>query len=62
MKNMERKKKGEKNKQENAHLQSHNTTCNLYTKSVVSILNGCGDIFDEKSGEKETRTNVGKNK
>ena len=24
---------------------------NLYTKSEVSILNGCGDIFDEKSEE-----------
>ena len=28
---------------------------NLYTKFEVSILNGCGDIFDEKSGEKEKR-------
>ena len=35
---------------------------NLYTKFEVSILNGCGGIFDEKSGEKEKRTNVGKNK
>ena len=26
---------------------------NLYTKFEVSILKGCGDIFDEKSGEKE---------
>ena len=26
---------------------------NLYTKFEVSILNCCGDIFDEKSGEKE---------
>ena len=26
---------------------------NLYTKFEVSILNGCGDIFDETSGEKE---------
>ena len=26
---------------------------NLYTKFEVSILNGCKDIFDEKSGEKE---------
>ena len=33
---------------------------NLYTKFEVSILNGCKDIFDEKSGEKEKRTNVGK--
>ena len=35
---------------------------NLYTKFEVSILNGCGDIFDEISGEKEKRTNIGKNK
>ena len=35
---------------------------NLYTKFEVSILYGCGDIFDEKSGEKEKRTNIGKNK
>ena len=26
---------------------------NLYTKFEVSILNSCGDIFDEKSGETE---------
>ena len=26
---------------------------NLYTKFEGSILNGCGDIFDEKSGKKE---------
>ena len=30
---------------------------NLYTKFEVSILNGCGDIFDENSGETEKRTN-----
>ena len=35
---------------------------NLYTKFEVSILNGCGGIFDEKSGEKEKKTNIGKNK
>ena len=34
----------------------------LYTKFEVSILNGCKDIFDEKSGEKEKRTNIRKNK
>ena len=34
----------------------------LYTKFEDSILNGCGDIFDEKSGEKEKRTNTKKNK
>ena len=34
----------------------------LYTKFEVSILNGCGDIFDKKSREKEIRTNIEKNK
>ena len=29
---------------------------NLYTKFEISILNGCGDIFDENSGETEKRT------
>ena len=28
---------------------------NLYTKFEVSILNGCKDISDEKSGEKENK-------
>ena len=28
---------------------------NHNTKFEVSILNGCGDIFDEKSGEKEKK-------
>ena len=41
--------------------------CNLLLRTSipkfeVSILNSCGDIFDEKSGEKEKRTNIGKNK
>ena len=31
---------------------------NLYTKFEVSILNGCGDIFDEKSGETEKGINT----
>ena len=35
---------------------------NLYTKFEVSILNGCGDIYDIKSGEKERRTDIGKHK
>ena len=35
---------------------------NLNTKFDDSILNGCGDIFDENSGETEKRTNIGKNK
>ena len=32
----------------------------MYTKFEFSILNGCGDIFDEKSGEKEKGTNIKK--
>ena len=35
---------------------------NQFTKFEVSILNGCGDIFDKKSGEKENETNTRKNK
>ena len=35
---------------------------NLYTKFEVSILNGCGDIFDEKSGEKENGINTRKSR
>ena len=35
---------------------------NLYTKFEISILNGCGDIFDETSGRKEKGTNKRKNK
>ena len=37
---------------------SHLVVVNLYTKFEISILNGCKDIFDEKSGEKEKRTNI----
>ena len=29
---------------------------NLYSKFEVSILKGCGDIFEEKSGKKEKGT------
>ena len=35
---------------------------NLYTQYNVSIFNGCGDIFDEKFGQKEKGTNTRKNK
>ena len=42
------------------------TDVNQYTpplfQSGGSILNGCGEFFNEKSGEKEKRTNIGKNK
>ena len=64
MKNLERKKK---RRRRNRRMPICNLTirlvvANLYTKFEVSILNSCGDIFDEKSGEKEKRTNTGKNK
>ena len=63
-KNLERKKKERKS---NRRMPICNPTiqlvvANLYTKYEVSILNGCGDIFDEKSGETEKRINIGKNK
>ena len=32
----------------------------LYTKFEVSILNGCGDIFEKKSEEKGTNTRKNK--
>ena len=35
---------------------------NLYSRFEVSILNGCGHIFDEKSEKKEKGTNKRKNK
>ena len=34
----------------------------LYTKYELPVLYSCGDIFDEKYGEKVKRTNTGKNK
>ena len=35
---------------------------NLYARFEVSILNSFGGTFDEKSGEKEKRKNIEKNK
>ena len=67
-KNLERKKKGQMFfKTTNRRRPIFNPTIqlvivNLYTKFEVSILNGCGDIFDEKSGKKEKGTNRRKNK
>ena len=66
-KNLERKKLEKIKKRTNRRRPIFNLTIqlvivNLYTKFAVSILNGCRDIFDEKSGEKEKRTNIGKNK
>ena len=34
----------------------------MYTKFEVSILNGCGDVFEGKSEEKEKGKNTMKNK
>ena len=57
-KNLERKKKEQIKGRTNRSRPIFDSTIplvvlNLYTKFEVSILNGCGDIFDEKSGEKE---------
>ena len=65
-KNLETKKKEQIQGRTNKRRPIFNPTIqlvvvNLYTKFEVSILNSCGDIFDEKSGEKEKRTNIGKN-
>ena len=57
MKNLERKKKEEKNNRRMpiCNLTIQLVVANLYTKFEVSILNGCGNIFDDKSGEKEKK-------
>ena len=52
-KNLERKKKGQNQGRTNRRMPICNPTIqlvivDLYTKYEVSILNGCGDIFDEK--------------
>ena len=54
-KSLERKKKGQTQGRTNRRMPICNPTIqlvvkNLYTKYEVSILNGCGDIFDEKVG------------
>ena len=65
---MERKKKEQIQERTNRRMPICNPTiqlviANLYTKFEDSILNSCGDIFDEKSErKKEKRTNKGKNK
>ena len=66
-KNLERKKKEQIKERTNRRRPIFNPTVqlvvvNLYTKFEVSILNGCGDIFDEKFGKKEKGTNKRKNK
>ena len=66
-KNLERKKKEQIQERTNRRMPICNPTlhfviANLCTQFEDSILNGYGDIFDENSGEKEKRTNIGKNK
>ena len=65
-KNLERKKKeqilGRTNRRRHIFNPTIQLVGNLYTEFEVSILNGCGDIFDEKSGKKEKRTNTRKRK
>ena len=65
--NLERKKKEQTKGRTNRRVPICNPTIqlvavDLYTKYEVSILNGCGDIFDEKFGKKEKGTNKRKNK
>ena len=70
-KNLERKIKEQTNGRTNRRMPICNPTIqlvvvDLYTKYEVSILNGCGDIFDEKvlwnygrtDGRTEPRTDV----
>ena len=67
-KNLERKKKEQTKGRTNRRMPICNPTIqhvvvDLYTKYEVSILNGCGDIFDEKvlrnyGGRTEGRTDV----
>ena len=66
-KNLEGKKKEQIKGRTNRRRPIFNPTIqlvvvNLYTKYEVSILNDCGDIFDEKFGKKEKGTNKRKNK
>ena len=68
-KNLERKKdkKNKHREEQNRRRPIFNPTIqfvvvNPYTRFKVSILNGCGDIFNEISGKKEKGTNKRKNK
>ena len=66
-KNLKRKKKEQMKERTNRRRPIFNPTIqlvvvNLYTKYEVSILNGCGDISDEKFGKKEKGTNKRINK
>ena len=66
-KNLERKKKEQIQGRTTRRMPICDPTiqlviANLYTKTEDSILNGCGDILDENSGETEKRINIWKNK
>ena len=57
-KNLERKKTEQIKERTNRRMPICNLTiqlviANLYTKFEDSILNGCGDIFDENSGDRK---------
>ena len=52
-KNLERKKKRTNRRRPICNPTIQHVVANLYTKFEISILNGCGDIFDEKSRKKE---------
>ena len=73
-KNLERKKKEQTQGRTNRRMPISNPTIQLvvvklYTKYEVSVLNGCGDIFDEKvlrnyrrtDGRTDGRTDVNQN-
>ena len=67
MKNRERKLKEQIYRRTNRSRPIFSSTIqlvvvNLYTNFEVSILNGCGDVFDEKSGKKEKGTSTRTNK
>ena len=67
MKSLERKKKEQIKGRTNRRMSIFNPTLQLafvnpYTKFEVSILNACGDSFNEKSEEQERGTNTRKNK
>ena len=64
-KNLERKKKEQTKGRTNRRMPICNPTIklvvvDLYTKYEVSILNGCGDIFDEKVLRNYGRTDEGR--
>ena len=66
-KNLERKKKEQIQGRTNKRRLIFNPTIqlvivNMYTKYEISILNGCGDIFDKNSRKKEKGTNTMKHK